>query len=189
MVELFYFDCKKIVYGGYDMSEEICCMLGKVPKVLSYVNDGKYVHSICKLKDQVDCFKLRDFFNMVYSMKLDIWDADIFMNGDSTGDLINCFYLILEEKNFINLKNLCLFIVNSENRGNHSILYLVKQFFSMFEVVEENFVYLNDFDDVKLVAMNSDDMFYKEVESIFYNSIVIEYMTEKRKNRVRKQSS
>lgn len=55
------------------MSEENCCRLGKVPKVLSYVRDEDYIRAVCKLRDDVDCFRLNEFFNMVYSAKLDIW--------------------------------------------------------------------------------------------------------------------
>ena len=38
------------------MSVDYYCMLGKVPKVLSYVRNGQYVHTICKLNDNVDSF-------------------------------------------------------------------------------------------------------------------------------------
>ena len=170
------------------MSEENFCVLGKVPKVFSYVKDGKYFHTVCKLRDDVDGFKLNEFFNMVYSLKLDIWDA-IFFNGNySTGDLIRIFRLILKEDKFINLKDLCCLMGNRDDSCNHPVIAVVKYFFDMFETIDFRLVPLNDSKGIKLIAMNSDDMFYKEVESIFYNSSVMDFLSDSGYVRVRKQS-
>lgn len=170
------------------MSEENCCILGKVPKVLSYVRGSDYVRTVCKLKDEVDCFVLTEFFNMVYRVKLEIWDENFFTKNYNTGDLIKCFHLILEENCFINLKDLCRFVGNFKELNNHPILRVVKCFFEMFDVIEVEHFSLENISDIKFMAVNSNDNFYKEVESIFYNSKVMNSLDGKKKIKIKKQS-
>lgn len=170
------------------MNEEKICILGKEPKVFSYIEDGKYVHTVCKLKDDIDCFKLREFFNMVYRIKLDIWDINFVNNHYSTADLIKIFRMVLEEKNYINLKDLCSLIGNNDNTNCRPLIAVIGSFFDLFETIDESYIYLNNSNDIKVFTINSDEMFYKEVESIFYNSKVIDSICNRNLLKIRKQS-
>lgn len=170
------------------MSEEKYCVLGKVPKAFSYIKDGNYVHAVCRLKDDVDCFQLNNFFNMVYSIKLDIWDINFLNSNYNTADLIKCFHLILEESNFINLKELYNLMGNYDEEYNHPIISVIRCFFDMFDIVEDMIVSFDNMNDIKLVLVNASSGGYKEVEGIFYNSKVIYSIFEKSKVKVKKQS-
>lgn len=170
------------------MSEEYFCLVGRVPKVLSYVMDNKYVHAVCKLKDNVDCFKLNEFFNRIYSLKLDIWDSQCGNDGHITVDLIKCFRLILKETSLINMKELCFLIRSFDNKFSYSILEIIREFLDMFEVTYERVVSLDDYKDIKVIIENSGGMFYKEVESIFYNSNVIDFVYREKSVKLKKQS-
>lgn len=169
------------------MSEEYYCLLGRVPKIFSYVNNGKYVRTMCKLKDHVDCFVLSEFFNMVYSLKLEVWCSS-FTNGFCTLDLIKCFKLILKENSFINLRELCCLIKHFDINTKSSILLVLKQFFDMFEIIDERVFSLDNDGVIKLIALNSSEIFYKEVESIFYNSELFDSIYNEKNVRIRKQS-
>ena len=171
------------------MGEENCCLLGRKPKVFSYVKDGEYFHTICKLRDDIDCFKLNEFFNKVYSIKLEIWDVN-FLNGSyTTADLIKTFRLILEEDNCINLKDLCWLIGNNnDNMKSCPVKEVIRYFFEMFDIIDYKFVCLNDFNSFKKEVVDSNDMFYEEVESIFYNSNVMDFLYKENFVKVRKHS-
>lgn len=171
------------------MGEEKCCLLGRNPKVFSYIKDGKYFHTICKLRDDIDCFKLNEFFNKVYSVKLDIWDANFFNGIYTTADLIKIFRLILEETKLINLKDLCYLINNNNNdMKSRPIKEVIKYFFEMFDIIDYNFICLDELNSLKKIVVDSDEMFYKEVESIFYNSNVMDFLYEDNFVKVRKHS-
>lgn len=112
-------------------------------------------------------------------------DVNFWEENYSTADLIRCFHLILEENSFINLKELCSLVGNFDEENNHPILSVVRYF---FDIVEENHISLSDSKYLKMVAVNSDDKFYKEVESIFYNSRVMDSIYEKKLVKARRQS-
>lgn len=169
------------------MSEEKYCILGKVPKVFSYIKDGNYVRAICRLKDDVDCFQLNNFFKMVYSIKLDIWDINFWDGYHNTADLIKCFHLILEEVNFINLKELYN-LIGSYDEYNCPIIRVIRCFFDMFDIVEDMSISLGNINDINLVFVNASNGGYKEVEGIFYNSKVICSILNKGMVRGRRQS-
>ena len=169
------------------MSEEYYCLLGRVPKIFSYVNNGAYVRTMCKLKDHVDCFMLNEFFNMVYSLKLEIWESN-FSNVFCTLDLIKCFKLILKENTFINLRELCCLVKYFDVNINSSILFIIRQFFDMFEFIDERVFSLDNDGVIKLIALNSSELFYKEVESIFYNSQLFDSIYNEKNVRIRKLS-
>lgn len=88
------------------MPEETLCELGRKPKILSYIDEkeNRYIQINCKLKDEINTIKLHDFFNKIYSMKLDIGYSSSFENNYSTNNLIECFQTILAENKIINLQ-------------------------------------------------------------------------------------
>lgn len=171
------------------MNEENYCVLGRKPKVFKYIIDGKYFHTICKLKDDIDCFKLNEFFNKVYSAKLDIWDANFFEAGYTTADLIKIFRLILEEDKFINLKDLCYLIGNSnDEKSSRPIKEVIKYFFELFDLVDYSFVCFDNYNNLEKLLIEGNDMFYKEFEGIFYNSSVMDFLYKENFGKVRKHS-
>lgn len=169
------------------MSEEYYCLLGRVPKIFSYVNNGKYVRTMCRLKDHIDCFMLSEFFNMVYSLKLEVWCSG-FTNDFCTLDLIKCFKLILRENSFINLRELCCLVKHFDINTKSSILLVLERFFDMFEIIDERVFSLDNDGVIQLIALNSSEIFYKEVESIFYNSELFDSIYNEKNVRIRKQS-
>lgn len=167
------------------MSGDYYCMLGKVPKVLSYVRNGQYVHTICKLNDNVDSFMLNNFFGMIYRLKLDSCENEYLNCNEKIVDLINFFYSVLKEDTFICMKDLCFLIRDFKDNYFYLILNLIKSFFEMFEVIDERIVSLENDNDIKFITINSNDIFYKEVESIFYNSKIIDFFCNENNGRVK----
>lgn len=170
------------------MSEDCVCMLGRVPKVLSYVRNGQYIHTICKLSDNVDSIMLNDFFNMIYSFYFEKYEKKYLEVREKIVDLVNFFCLVLKEDTVINMKDLCFLVKDLDNNHSYFLLDFIKSFFEMFEVIDERIVSLENYNDIKSITVNSNDLFYKEVESIFYNSEVIDFFYDKNRVKVKNKS-
>ena len=152
------------------MSQKQLCKLGKQQKVLSYVKDNNYIHSICKLKDEITEEELNEFFTTIYNQ-----------------ELIQSFNLILLENNCINLKDIC-FLINNNNEDTIKLLTITRNFLDMFEIIKEDQISLNNHDAIKSCTNNANKKFYQEVESIFYNSKVLDYIYCIKTKKLTKQS-
>ena len=101
-------------------------------------------------------------------------------------DLIPYFNLILLENNYINLRNLCCLL--ADNKDILQILLTIRNFFDMFETIKEEQISLNNYDEIQSYTKNTSKKFYKEVESIFYNSKVLDSIYYIKNKKLIKQS-
>lgn len=121
------------------MSEQLLCTLGKNQKLLSYIDPktNSYIQLKCRLRDSIDGFTLKEFFNKIYSMKLDIGYSFSFSENHNTGELIRCFTTILAENDTINLKELNDLINQKKEQSILPVLKAINEFFKMFEITEQ----------------------------------------------------
>ncbi len=113
--------------------------LGQEPKELAYIDNdtGTYIEKSFKLKSQITEEKLREFFNKIYSMRLDSGYSRSFGENHNTSDLARCFAEILSSNSVINLYKLFSIINDEEAEFPLPIMYAIKEFFSMFETTQE----------------------------------------------------
>lgn len=162
------------------MIEEMLCVVGKIPKILSYIDEkeNNYVQLTLKLNDNITHNDLKTFFNSIYyRMKLDNGYTNSFSKCHSSSDLINFFKEILKAKDVISLKELYA-ITNCENTCDWLPIKLaVQQFFSMFEVVMEQTFSLEEYDETveqeNLLFRNQNSNLEKELETIYENTIIM----------------
>lgn len=121
------------------MSEQVLCILGKNQKILGYIDSrtNSYIQLKCKLRDSIDESTLKEFFNRLYSMKLDVGYSFSFAENHNTGDLIRCFTTILAGSDVISLKELSDLISPEKDKTTLPILNAINEFFKMFEITEQ----------------------------------------------------
>lgn len=164
------------------MSEAVLCNLGKTPKTFSYLDDEHYNQIICKLQENITELKLKEFFNKVYSMKLDSGFSKSFADDYNTSDLIKCFTKILISDKLIDLRDLYNIINKKDQKEQSTYLpveFAIEEFFSMFEITEEYSYTVEEYNAmIRQYAMNRvfcdpNSLFSQESESIDENSRIV----------------
>ncbi len=163
------------------MPEADLCRNGKIPKILSYIDQEtqQYVGLTLQLKEEISEFELKKFFNQLYHIKLDYSYSNTFSNNYSTRNLIVCLKNILKENRVINLKELSE-LLNKGNLEEGCTFDLVMQaFFQMFEITNKEVYSLTEYNEmVKQNSINplfkdQDSNFKREIQAILFNSYIL----------------
>lgn len=130
------------------MPEQNLYELGKQPKVLAYIDQekGLYIQKTFQLRKQISVEALREFFNKIYSMKLDNGYSNSFEGEYNTGDLTKCFIEILRSKDLVELNKLLSIINKKETKFPLPIIYAIRDFFAMFQIVHEQRYSIKEYD-------------------------------------------
>lgn len=171
----------KLAKGGVLMPEEKLCQLGCTEKTLSYIDieTDKYIQVYCRLRETITQEYLKQFFSMIYSMKLDEGYSQSFKKNYNTRDLIECFQAILMEQNVISLQQLYNILNNIKNNYLPAE-YAIQEFFNLFEVTKVISYSLEEYNSmIRAYSLNlslttQDPNFSKETKAISSNSNLIE---------------
>lgn len=167
------------------MIEEALCITGKMPKILSYLDEKEHVYKqiTFKLKDTITHHELKDFFNTVYySMKLDGGYTNNFSAHYNTSDLVMCLKEILRNDDVVSLTGLYQLTNVQNEQVSLPLLLAIQRFFDMFEVIGEQCFSIEEYNE--LVRQNeinplfkqSDSIFKKELATIEDNSKLMNYL-------------
>lgn len=148
------------------MPETILCIAGKCPKILSFIdsNNGDYTSLTIKMREDINEFAIRDFFNELYNAKLDTY-GQIFLKNHGTNDLVNSFKNIITKSGVIGLEEIYNMTNQKFNSTLISLQLIMQEFFKMFEIVGiEQFSAIEYQEMVRQLNMNP---LFMEQESIF----------------------
>lgn len=167
------------------MPETDLCLKGKEPKMLSYIDEkeSQYIVLICKLKDNITELKLRSFFNMIYSVKLDSGYTTIFAKQYSTMNLINCLKSILKEKKEINLKGIYDLLNKGQDINIEPLELVFDEFWNMFEMIDKRTYPIQE--NVDFIT-NNDIPTNSSQAMLLYNSYIMD-LAERKNNLVKKR--
>ncbi len=148
------------------MPETILCIAGKCPKILSFIDstNGDYTSLTIKMREDINEFAIRDFFNELYNAKLDTY-GQIFLKNHGTNDLVNSFKNIITKSGVIGLEEIYNMTNQKFNSTLISLQLIMQEFFKMFEIVGiEHFSAIEYQEMVRQLNMNP---LFMEQESIF----------------------
>lgn len=148
------------------MPETILCIAGKCPKILSFIDstNGDYTSLTIKMREDINEFAIRDFFNELYNAKLDTY-GQIFLKNYGTNDLVNSFKNIITKSGVIGLEEIYNMTNQKFNSTLISLQLIMQKFFKMFEIVGiEQFSAIEYQEMVRQLNMNP---LFMEQESIF----------------------
>lgn len=173
------------------MPETTLCLLGKQPKILSFIDcsTNKYITLKVNLKESISEFELMKFFNRIYRANLDNGYSRIFQKNYSTKNLKASLCNILKEPEVINLEELYE-LLNKENYEDLLVFELImKEFLKMFDIKKETEFTLKEYNEMvrqqttNSLFNNEESNFQKETSAMKYNSYFLnkEYILNAKK--------
>lgn len=173
------------------MPETILCMAGKCPKILSFIdsNNGDYISLTIKMREDINEFEIRKFFNELYNAKLDIY-GQTFLEDYGTNNLVNSFRNIITKSGVISLEEIYKVINIKSKKTLATIQLIMCEFFKMFEIVGREQFSVVEYEEMirqlftNNLFINQESNFKEEQQIIFYNS----YFFDKEDSLVRSMS-